>query len=334
MTATLLGRAPDGHDIDAHTLGAGGPLIATVMTYGARLAALHWMARDGVRDVILPLPTLAVALADTAFRGAVVGRVGNRIDGGRFTLDAHAYELATNDGTNTLHGGPVGFDRAVWHAESDGDNGLRLTHDSADGDQGFPGRLHATVHYAVEGADLVIDYLATADAPTIVNLTNHAYFNLGAPDILGHTVMIAADRITAVRDDMIPTGELMPVENTPFDFRSPHPIGARIGATHPQLKPGDGYDHNFVLADAPRPEPEIAAEVAAAGVRMTVLTTEPGIQFYSGNMMAKSGLPYRGALCLETQTWPDAPNHPNFPTMTLRPGQMRRSRTILRFTNL
>ena len=330
MSTSSLGRAPDGRDVEAFTLGAGGPLVATVMTYGARLGALRWKARD----VILPLPTLASAVADQAYLGAIVGRFGNRIGGARFTLDGRAVELAKNEGDNLLHGGPVGFDRLVWRAEPEGDAAVRLTLDSPDGDQGFPGRLQASARYSVEGDALVIDYTATTDAPTVVNLTNHAYFNLdGSPDILGHELVIHADRFTAVRPDMVPTGDQPPVAGTPFDFRTPHRIGERIGADHPQLRLEPGYDHNYVLADAPRAEPAEAAVVRARGIRMVVSTTEPGVQFYSGNMMPASGLPHRGAFCLETQHPPDAPNQPTFPSVVLRPGQMRLSRTIFRFTD-
>ena len=334
MSTSSLGRAPDGHDVDAYCLGTGGPLVATVMTYGARLAALRFAARDGVRDVILPLPTLAAAVADTAYRGAVVGRYGNRIGGGRFSLDGRVVQLATNDGPNTLHGGPVGFDRAVWRAEPDGDAAVRLSLDSPDGDQGFPGRLRATVRFSVEGATLTIDYTATTDAPTVVNLTNHSYFNLdGSADILGHEVTIHADRYTAVDRGMIPTGEQPSVAGTPFDFRTPCAIGKRIEADDAQLRLEPGYDHNYVLADAPRAEATEAAVVRARGIRMTVATTEPGVQFYSGNMMPSAGLPYRGALALETQHPPDAPNQPTFPSTVLRPGQTRLSRTVLTFAD-
>ena len=334
MTTTSLGRAPDGHDVEAYTVGSGGPLTAVVMTYGARLAALRWNARDGVRDVILPLPTLATAVADTAYRGAIVGRVGNRIGGGRFMLDDREVRVDANEGANTLHGGTAGFDRAVWRAVADHDAAVTLTHNSPDGDQGFPGRLHATVRYAVDGADLIIDYTVEADAPTPANLTNHAYFNLdGGADILGHTLTLHADAITAVRPDMIPTGERRPVAGTPFDFRTPRTIGDRIGADDAQLRIEPGYDHNFILADAAREVPAEACVLQAGGIAMAVLTTEPGVQFYSGNMMPAAGLPYRGALCLETQGWPDAVNQPGFPSAIVRPGMPRHSRTILRFTN-
>ena len=328
MRQAHFGSLPDGTAVEAWTLDGGAGVSATVLTYGARIMALH---APGGRNVALGLPTLADYVASTAYLGAVVGRVGNRIAGGRFRLDGTSYQLSVNNGPNTLHGGKVGFDRAVWRARADGE-ALLLTHTSPDGDQGFPGALHASVRYAVEGAALVIDYAARADAPTVVNLTNHCYFNLdGAADVTGHVVTLAADRFTPVRSGSIPTGELRPVEGTPFDFRAPAAIGARIGGDDEQLRLGGGYDHNFVLGDARADAPRHAATVRAGGIAMVVETTEPGMQFYSGNMMPDAGLPYRGALCLETQHFPDSANQPAFPSTVLRPGQALRSRTIYRF---
>ncbi len=327
MQQAPFGTLPDGTAVQAWTLSGG--ITATILTYGARIMALR--APSG-RDVALGLPTLVEYVASTAYLGAVVGRVGNRIAGGRFSLDGTPYQVSVNNGPNTLHGGKVGFDRAVWRAEADGE-ALELTHTSADGDQGFPGTLHATVRYAVEGTALVIDYIVRAEAPTVVNLTNHCYFNLdGAPDISGHVVQLAADRFTPVSEGSIPTGELRPVEGTPFDFRTPTAIGARIGEADEQLRLGGGYDHNFVLSVTPADAPRLAATVRAGGLAMSVETTEPGVQFYTGNMMPAAGLPYRGALCLETQHFPDSPNQPSFPSIVLRPGEARRSRTVYRFT--
>ena len=327
MQQAPFGTLPDGTAVEAWTLHGG--ITATILTYGARIMALQ--APDG-RHVALGLPSLADYVASTAYLGAVVGRVGNRIAGGRFDLDGRTLQVSVNNGPNTLHGGKVGFDRAVWRAEADGE-ALLLTHTSPDGDQGFPGTLHATVRYAVEGTALVIDYIVRAEAATVVNLTNHCYFNLdGAPDVTGHVVSLAADRFTPVVAGSIPTGELRPVEGTPFDFRTPAAIGARIGGDDDQLRLGEGYDHNFVLGVTPADAPRLAATVRAGGLTMTVETTEPGVQLYTGNMMPAAGLPYRGALCLETQHFPDSPNHPAFPSIVLRPGEARRSRTIYRFT--
>ncbi len=332
MQPSVFGTLADGRRVDAWDLGGAGRLAVRILTYGARIAAIDMPTRSGPRRVILGQPTLAAYEADGAYLGAVVGRVGNRVADGRFPLDGRVVQVSVNNGPNMLHGGSTGFDRAVWQAEAEGD-ALRLTHVSPDGDQGFPGRLTASVRYAVEGDALVIDYSATSDAPTVVNLTNHAYFNLdGSADVLGHVVTIAADRFTPTDAAQIPTGELRPVAGTPFDFRAPRAIGERIDQDDAQLHIGHGYDHNFVLADTPRAEPVLAARVQADGVGMEVLTTEPGVQFYSGNYLPRAGLPFRAALCLETQHFPDGPNHPGFPSIVLRPGETRRSRTIYRFT--
>lgn len=329
MRQTPFGILPDGTAVEAWTLDGGAGVTATILTYGARIMALH---APGGRNVALGLPTLADYVASTAYLGAVVGRFGNRIAGGRFSLDGHPYQLSVNNGSNTLHGGKVGFDRAVWRAQADGE-ALLLSHTSPDGDQGFPGTLHASVRYAIKGTALVIDYIARAEAPTVVNLTNHCYFNLdGAADVTGHTVTLAAEHFTPVAAGSIPTGELRPVAGTPFDFRAPTTVGARIAADDEQLRLGGGYDHNFVLGDAPADAPRHAATVQAGDITMTVETTEPGVQFYSGNMMPDAGLPYRGALCLETQHFPDSPNQPTFPSSVLRPGEALRSRTVYRLT--
>ncbi len=329
MQQALFGSLPSGAKVDAYTLEGDAGMSATILTYGARIMALH---APGGRNVALGLPSLAEYVPSTAHLGAVVGRVGNRIAGGRFTLDGHPYQLSVNNNGNTLHGGKAGFDMAVWQVEAQGEAVL-LRHTSPDGDQGFPGTLHATVRYSVDGTALVIDYTARCEAPTIVNLTNHCYFNLdGAPDITNHVVTLAADRFTPVDAQLIPTGELRSVAGTPFDFRKPMAVGAHIGADDEQIRLGGGFDHNFVLGDAPSETPRLAATVQAGGITMTVETTEPGVQFYSGNMMPASGLPYRGALCLETQHFPDSANHPHFPSTVLRPGEEFRSRTVYRLT--
>ena len=246
-------------------------------------------------------------------------------------LDGREHRLDVNDGPNTLHGGAVGFDKAVWVGESDG-AGVTLRHVGPDGDQGFPGRLDVSVRYAVlGGTTLAIGYEATCDAATVVNLTNHAYFNLaGGGDVLDHVVAIAADRFLAVDATLIPEGPPRDVAGTPFDFRMPARIGARIDADDEQLRFGRGYDHCFVLEGAPTGEPRLAARVAAGGLVMTVETTEPCVQLYTGNML---GPPFarRAGLCLETQHAPDSPNRPDLPTTVLRPGETFRSRTLYRF---
>jgi len=332
MQPNAFGTMADGTHVDAWTLGERDALQVVVLGYGARVHAIDVATHSGPRRVTLGCHDLAGYVADTAHLGAVVGRVANRIGGGRFVLDGHTVRLSVNNGPNTLHGGEIGFDRAVWQAEADG-HGVLFRHVSPDGDQGFPGRLTATVRYEVDGDALTLDYTATSDAPTVVGLSNHAYFNLdGSADILGHGVQIAAERFTEVDESLIPTGDLPPVAGTPLDFRTPHLVGARIGADHPQLRRARGYDHNFVLADAPRDVPAFAARVEAGGVSMEVHTTEPGVQFYSGNFLPDAGLPLRAALCLETQHFPDAPNHAAFPSIILRPGETRTSRTVYRLT--
>jgi aldose 1-epimerase len=263
--------------------------------------------------------------------GAIAGRYANRIGGGRFTLDGREYRLPTNDGRNTLHGGPRGFAYLVWQAEPDGET-LRLTLHSPDGDQGFPGALDAVVEYRLDGDALVIDYAATADAPTVVNLTNHAYFNLsGEASVLKHVLHVPSSRITALDAELIPTGEIRDIAGTPLDFRTPTAIGARIGEPNDQLQRGGGYDLNYVLADAPRAAPALAATLSAGGMVMTVLTTEPGLQFYSGNFLRGAPFAWRSACCLETQHFTDSLNHPAFPTTVLRPGERFASRTVYRF---
>ena len=243
----------------------------------------------------------------------VAGRYANRIGGARFTLDGREYRLPANDGRNTLHGGPNGFAYRVWQAEPDGET-LRLTLHSPDGDQGFPGALDVAVEYRLDGNALVIDYAATTNSPTALNLTNHAYFNLsGEASVLEHTLCIPSSRITALNAELIPTGEIRDVAGTPLDFRTPTAIGARIDQPNDQLKYGGGYDLDYVLADAPRATPTLAATLSAGGLVMTMLTTEPGLQFYSGNFLSGAPFARRGAVCLQGQHYTDSLNHPTFP---------------------
>ena len=331
MQSHLFGRMPDGTPVHAFTLRDPGGLSATVIQYGARLTALEVPVAAGVRNVTLGFDALAPYLADGAHLGAIAGRYANRIAGGRFVLDGREYRLSVNNGANTLHGGAVGFANVVWAAEQEGET-LLLRHVSPDGDQGFPGTLRADVRYRLQGGDLVIDYEATTDAPTVLNLTNHAYFNLaGAGTVMDHVISIAADRYLPVDAALIPTGELRPVAGTPLDLRQPTRIGARINADDPQLRLGGGYDHCFVLADAPHPAPQPAARLEAEGIVMQVLTTEPAVQFYSGNFLSGQPFAWRTGLCLETQHFPDSPNQPGFPSTVLRPGSVYWSRTIYRF---
>lgn len=331
MQSHLFGRMPDGTPVHAFTLRDPGGLSAMVIQYGARLAALEVPVATGVRNVTLGFEALEPYLADGAHLGAVAGRYANRIAGGRFTLDGREYHLSVNNGGNTLHGGAVGFAHAVWQAEQEGET-LLLTHVSPDGDQGFPGRLIVEVRYRLDGGDLVIDYTAQTDASTVVNLTHHAYFNLaGAGTVADHLISIAADHFLPVDAALIPTGERRAIDGTPFDLRRLTRIGAQIDSEDEQMRRGGGFDHCFVLSDAPRPAPYPAARLEAEGVVMDVLTTEPAVQFYSGNFLSGQPFAWRTGLCLETQHFPDSPNHPDFPSTTLRPGETFHSRTIYRF---
>ena len=343
-----FGAAPDGRPVDAYTFASAGGIEVRVITFGAIIASLRTPDRRGtLDDIVLGHDDVAGYLASNAYFGAVVGRYGNRIANGRFVLDGREVNLSTNDGPNHLHGGATGFDKAVWGAqpfEGDAERGVALTHRSPDGDQGYPGTLEATVTYTLTDDDeLVVEYAATTDRATPVNLTQHSYFNLaghGARDVLDHELAIHATHFTPVDERLIPTGELAPVADTPFDFRRPTRIGARIEGSDVQLQRGRGYDHNFVLS---RPDSGLAFAARliepAGGRVLEVHTTEPGVQFYSGNFLdgsavGKGGRRYarRTGLCLETQHFPDSPNQPHFPTTILRPGGEYRSRTVFAFS--
>jgi aldose 1-epimerase len=291
--------------------------------------------------------TVAEYFTNPPFIGALIGRYGNRIAKGKFTLDGHEYTLATNNGANHLHGGTKGWDQVLWTAEpfqgKEGP-GVVLTHTSADGDEGYPGTVKAKVTYTLTDDNrLRVEYSATADKPTVINLTQHSYFNLSAgksADILGHDLMINAAQYTPVDDGLIPTGEIASVEKTPFDFRTPTAIGARINDKNTQLERGKGYDHNWVLTRVASGGLQLAARVEepASGRTLEVLTTEPGLQFYSGNFLdgtikGKGGvmIGHRAGFCLETQHFPDSPNHANFPSTVLRPGETYSSTTVFVF---
>jgi aldose 1-epimerase len=304
-------------------------------------------ARGATADVVLGFDDLAGYLQKAnPYFSSIIGRYGNRIGKGRFTLDGKEYTLARNDGENHLHGGLRSFDKVVWAARtftSPAGPALELTYRSRDGEEGYPGNLSVTVLYTVAGNALQIDYAASTDAPTHVNLTNHAYFNLegeGNGTILDHLVQLQAPRLTVVGPGLIPTGEIRSVEETPFDFRTQRRVGDRIDADDPQLRMAGGYDHNWVLDRAGAP-PWTCARVVAprSGRVMQVLTTEPGVQFYTGNFLdgtlrGKGGklYPHRAGLCLETQHFPDTPNKPEFPTTVLRPGERYATSTIYRFS--
>ncbi len=336
------GHAPDGTPVDLYSL-ADGKVEVDIMTYGGIVVSLRTPDRNGkLDDVVLGVDSVEKYVAQTAHFGGIIGRYANRIAHGTFQLDGQTYHIPKNDGDNALHGGTRGFDKVVWAAKQIPD-GVELTYVSKDGDQGFPGALTTTVRYTLSGGALRIEYSASTDKDTVLNLTNHSYFNLkgqGNGDVLQHVLKIDASRITPVDATLIPTGEMKSVEGTPFDFRTPHVIGERIDADDPQLRLGHGYDHNFVLARAPGQLAE-AAEVyePTTGRILRVLTTEPGIQLYTGNFLdgtitGKEGRVYnrRFAFCLETQHFPDSPNHPGFPSTELKPGQEFHSVTVFQFS--
>ena len=322
-------------DVERYTLGDGRGLVVRVLTYGAIVQSVT--VPDGT-GVVLGFPAIDGYVAHPGpYFGAVVGRYANRIAGARFTLDGRACQLPANNGPNSLHGGDTGFDKAVWAATPTTD-GLRLRHVSPDGDQGYPGTLTATVTYTVADGAVRIDYHATTDAPTVCNLTNHSYVNLaGGGSIYDHLLRIDAAAFTPVDATLIPTGAVQPVEGTAMDFRAPTAVGARIRAAEPQLLHGQGYDHNWVL-DGTGLRPVAWLTDPASGRTLTVHTTEPGLQFYSGNFLDGSfagtgGQAYRqgDGLALETQHFPDSPNQPAFPSTVLRPGEEYRSTTVWEF---
>ncbi len=338
---TPYGHTPDGTAVELYAL-SNGKIEASIITYGGIVVSLRTPDRDGkLADIVLGCNSLEEYVAQTAHFGGIIGRYANRLAHGTFQLDGQTYSIPKNNGDNALHGGPRGFDKVVWTAQPLPD-GVELTYVSKDGDQGFPGTLTTTVRYTLRGSALRIEYSATTDKDTVLNLTNHSYFNLageGNGEILGHVVKINSSRITPLNADLIPTGEIKSVAGTPFDFRNPHAVGERIDAADQQLHFGAGYDINFVL-DHPGKLKE-AAEVYEpnTGRIMRVLTDQPGIQFYTGNHLdgtitGKNGHVYkkRFALCLETQHYADSPNHPNFPSTELKPGEKFHSVTVYEFT--
>jgi aldose 1-epimerase len=339
---SIWGHTADGTAVPIYTL-TGAQIEVRVTAYGAHLVSIKAPDRTGkMADVALGYDTLDTYLIKpNPYIGAVVGRYGNRIALGKFTLDGKTYQIPVNNGANALHGGPVGFDAYVWQAKEVPD-GVEFTHVSPDGDMGFPGKMTATVRYTLKGNTLRIDYSAKTDKDTVVNLTNHSYFNLHGDDQgnnLDLKIQIDADRYTPVDAGLIPTGELAPVAGTPLDFRKPEVIGARIDADNEQLKLAGGYDHNFVLNGKPGTL-HLAAIVTdpVSGRKLTVETTEPGVQFYSGNFLdgtftGRHGVKYtkHAGFCLETQHFPDSPNHPDFPSTELKPGETMHSTTTFTF---
>ena len=343
MKKESWGQLPDGRAVELFTLTNGKGMEARIINYGGIVVSLKAPDKSGTPvDVVLGFDSFEPYLKNPAYFGALIGRYGNRIAHGEFKLDGVTYHVPKNDGDNSLHGGIEGFNKKLWSAKQT-PNGLELTYLSKDGEGAYPGNLTAKVTYSLtDDNGLRIDYSATTDKKTVLNLTNHSYFNLagqGEGDILVHEIEIEADRFTPVDSGLIPTGVLQPVEGTPFDFRKPFAIGTRINDDNEQLKLGKGYDHNFVL-NRKGGSLELAARVRdpKSGRAMEVLTDQPGIQFYTGNFLdgslhGKGGkvYPRRCALCLETQHFPDSPNHPDFPSTELKPGQEYKTSTVYRF---
>ena len=342
-----FGKTPDGREVSLFTLQNAAGMKVTLTNYGGIVTSLYAPDRSAnFDDVVLGYPTLEGYLKETPYFGCIVGRYGNRIGKGKFSVDGVEYKLATNNGENHLHGGLKGFDKVVWGGEpvkQDSAVGVKLSYVSKDGEEGYPGNLNCTVTYWLTSRnELKIQYQATTDKATPVNLTHHSYFNLagqGKGDILGQQLEIFADRFTPIDNSLIPTGELRAVAGTPMDFRQAHTIGERLNADDEQVKFGLGYDHNWVLNR--RDSSLVLAARAyepATGRVMEVWTTEPGLQFYCGNFLdgtltGKENRVYkhRFGFCLETQHFPDSPNQPSFPSTILRPGQVYSTETIYRF---
>jgi aldose 1-epimerase len=349
ITHEPFGATHAGTPVEIYTLRNESGMEARIMTYGGIIQSIKVPDRNGnFGDVTLGYDTLDGYLTNSPYFGALIGRYGNRIAKGHFTLDGQEYILATNNGVNSLHGGLKGFDKVVWNVaeaevEDEGPE-LKLTYLSKDGEEGYPGNLHVTATYkliAKENA-LQLKFKATTDKDTVVNLTAHSYFNLdgGGGDVLNHIVYIDADKYTPVDSTLIPTGELAPVAGTPFDFRTPTAIGARIGDDNEQLKFGGGYDHNWVV-NHPMGKLALDARVTdpANGRVFEIWSTEPGLQFYSGNFLdgtikGKGGVayPHRGTFVMEPQHFPDSPNQPNFPSTALHPGEVYHNTIIYKFS--
>ena len=343
-----FGTLASGQAVQLFTLRNAHGIQLQFTNYGGIITSLKTPDRNGhFADIVLGYDNLAAYVANSPYFGAIVGRYANRIARGHFTLDGTTYTLAVNNGPNSLHGGLHGFDKVVWNArpfQNQEGQAVTLDYTSPNGEEGYPGTLHATVTYTLTPDDrLIVDYAATTDKATPINLSQHSYWNLAggaSRDILGHLLTINANATTPVDSTLIPTGEIAPVEGTPFDFRKSTPIGARIDAADEQIKNGQGYDHNWVLNRTSTTEMQRAARVYEpnSGRTLEVSTTEPGMQFYTGNsldgkLVGKSGRPYirRSGFCLETQHYPDTPNHPNFPTTLLRPGERYHTKTAFTF---
>ncbi len=343
-----FGKTADGKPVDLYTLTNSRGAEAAIITYGGTVVSLKVPDKSGkLGDVVLGYDSIADYEKHTAYFGSLIGRYGNRIANARFSIGRKEFTLAANNGSNNLHGGPMGFHRVIWAARPFTDKAganLELTYRSSDGEEGFPGNLYVKVVYTLtDSNELKIVYSATTDKDTVVNLTHHSYFNLagaGDPTIMGHQLTLNADRFTPTDEGSIPTGELRSVKGTPFDFTTAHTIGERIELDEQQLKFGKGYDHNWVLNKKGKELSHAALLFdPSSGRVMDVFTTEPGIQFYSGNFLdgaikGKSGqnYPFRSGLCLEAQHFPDSPNRPAFPSTTLKPGQKYSQTTIYKFS--
>lgn len=347
ITQRPYGKLADGTEATLFTLANAKGCTAQITNYGGIVVSLTVPDRNGKRgDVLLGYDKLEDYLKETPYFGCLVGRYGNRIGQAKFSLDGKAYQLAGNDHGNHLHGGAKGFDKVLWAArpvETQDGPALELKYTSKDGEEGYPGTLSVTALYTfTNNNELRLDYTANTDKPTVCNLTQHNYFNLaGKGDILKHEMMIAAERFTPVDSGLIPTGEMRPVAGTPFDFRQPTAIGARVNADDPQLKFGGGYDHNWIINKKQAGALELQARVTepASGRILEVLSTEPGLQFYCGNfldghLVGKGGQAYqhRSGFCLEPQHYPDSPNRPEFPSVVLRPGETYKNTIVYRFS--
>ncbi|WP_198683121.1 aldose epimerase family protein [Peristeroidobacter agariperforans] len=349
ISKAAFGTLPDGTAVDLFTMVNANGMEVRATNYGGIITAL--LVPDGAgkaTDITLGLKSFDDYVKNPPYFGAIIGRYGNRIAKGQFKIDDQTYKLPKNDGPNTLHGGVKGFDKVVWQAEpfeKEDSVGVIFTYTSKDGEEGFPGNLQTRVTYTLtDKNELSFDYHATTDKPTVVNLTQHAYFNLagdGNGDVLGHEFTIYADGYTPVNKQLIPTGKIAPVTDTPFDFRNKVKLADRVNADNEQIKFGQGIDHNFVLKKKDPKALTLAARVSEPTTRrvMEVHTTEPGVQFYTGNFLddtlaAKAGKPYakHSGFCLETQHFPDSPNQPEFPSTVLRPGEEYNSRTVYTFS--
>ena len=347
ISSNTFGTTTNGQKVDIYTLHNSKGMEAKITNYGGIIVSLKVPDKNGkIADVVLGFDKLSDYEARNPFFGAITGRYANRIANGKFKLNGTEYKLAVNNGPNSLHGGKVGFDKKVWSASrvhrKDG-VGVEMSYTSPDGEEGYPGTLKCLVTYVLtNNNELLIQYSATTDKPTVINLTNHSYFNLageGSGNILNHEVTINADYFTPTDDGLIPTGEKADVRGTPLDFTSPHKIGERIGAGFKPLKQGMGYDHNFIISGGHGLKLAARVKDPRSGRVMEVRTTEPAVQFYSSNHMTKltgckNGHTYdfRHAYCFETQHYPDSPNHPDFPTTVLNPGDTYQHTCIYKFS--